>query len=87
MRNLVPPWRPERRMKNLLLKLIQRYFLKVDSRFRVGDIVFNGDNNYEYVMIGIYYSYTLKPYCFMRDPADGKIYGIPLYLCRTPYSN
>jgi len=73
-------------MKNLMLKLIQKYFLKTDSRFRIGDIAYNGDSNYEYEFVGIYYSYELKPFCFLRDPANGLICSAPLNLCRTPYT-
>lgn len=72
-------------MKQLLIKLIQKYLLKIDPRFRLGDLIYKGDSDYEYELVGIYYSFNLKPFCFMRDPADGRIYSAPITECRTPY--
>ncbi len=72
-------------MRKLLLKLIQSYFLKVDPRFRPGDLVYYGDNDYSYEIIGIYYSYSLQPFVFIRDPADGRVFGAPIRECKSPY--
>lgn len=72
-------------MRKLVLKLIQYFLLETDARFRVGDLMYRGDNNYEYEFVGMYYSYELKAFCFMRDPKDGQIYCAPLIQCRVPY--
>lgn len=73
-------------MKKIINILIKKYFLKPDPRFRVGDLCYKGDSNYEYEFAGIYYDAELKPFGFMRDPADGRIYAAPLNECRTPYT-
>lgn len=72
-------------MKKLILKLIQKYFLKVPTDFRIGDLVFVGDNQHQYELVGVYYSYELQPFLFVRDD-NGRIFGAPIDQCRTPYT-
>jgi hypothetical protein len=73
-------------MKKLLLKLAQKYLLERDPRHRPDDLILYGDSDYEYEFVAIYYSFELKPFAFIRDPADGKIFGVPLHLTRSPYT-
>ncbi len=75
-------------MKKLIIKLIQRFILKDDSGIKVGDLVLrkgiNSDLAFE--AVGIYYSYELQPFVFVRDSVDGKIIGLPMSECRSPYT-
>lgn len=74
-------------MRKLLVELVQKYLLQTDPRFRVGDLVIHGGNDYQYELVGIYYSFQLQPFLFIRDSADGKIFGVPMSECRSPYTN
>lgn len=63
-------------------KLIQKYFLSVDTNgVKPGDLMTKGDNDYPYESIGVYYNYELKPFMFFRDD-NGYIYSAPVYECR-----
>jgi hypothetical protein len=73
-------------MKKLILKLVQKYFLQIDFRFRPGDLVIWRDGEPRYEAVAVYYSYELKPFLFIRD-GQGKIFGVPLNECRSPYAS
>lgn len=65
-------------MRKQVLKLIQKYFLKVDTDIRLGDLVSSRDNeDAVYEAVGIYYSYELKPFLFIQDK-NGYIFGKPV---------
>ncbi len=65
-------------MKWLLKKLAQRYLLVSKSDIKAGDLVTHVNNDAIYEAIGIYYSFELKPFVFMRDER-GRIHGAPQY--------
>ncbi len=63
-------------MDKLVLKIIQKYFLNIDSNIRAGDLVkhIHGDATYE--ALGFRYDINLKPSLFIRDVYDNYIYEI-----------
>lgn len=73
-------------MKRFILKLIQKYFLQDYKKLPTGELVehiHNSDVIYE--TVGIYFSYELKPFLFVRD-CNGYIFGVPLHeykLCQN----
>ena len=67
------------KMRKQVLKLIQKYFLKVDTDIRVGDLVRMRDNETViFEAVGIYYNYELKPFLFIQD-RNGYIFGKPVF--------
>jgi hypothetical protein len=63
-------------MNRLLLRLIQKLFLKVNTDIRPGDLVQHLRNDYVYEAVDIYYTFDLAPVLLMRDMSDGRLYGI-----------
>lgn len=65
-------------IKKLLLPLIQKYYLTIDTDIQNGDLVaFVSNPNMQYEVVGIYYSYVLKPFLFLRDQ-EGRIFSGPV---------
>lgn len=66
-------------MKNLLLKLIQKFYLKDYTKFRGGDLVQHINNeDLIYDVVGIFFTYYLKPQLFIQD-SQGYIFGVPIH--------
>jgi hypothetical protein len=74
-------------MKKMIIKLVQKYLLKTNPKIRNGDLVLFGDGDRAFEAVGVYYSYELQPFVFMRSMDDGKIIGAPMDQCRSPYTN
>lgn len=56
------------KLKNLILNLIQKYFLKVDSNILPGDIICHElVESVHFEAVGIYYNYRLEPILFAKD--------------------
>lgn len=70
----------------MLIKLIQKLILKTNPKIRLGDLVIYGDGDRAFEVVGIYYTYELEPFVFMRSMDDGKINGAPMAQCRSPYT-
>jgi hypothetical protein len=64
-------------MRNLVLKLIQKNFLAVNTTIKPGDLVSPvGNDDVVFDAIGIYYNFYLKPFLFVRDN-NGYIFSGP----------
>lgn len=68
-------------MRKLVLKLIQKWLLEVETNIKPGDLIHVGDSDAVYDSIGIYYNYQLHPFMFFRD-GNGYIYSKPVYECK-----
>ncbi len=67
-------------MRKMLLRLIQKYFLKVDTNIMPGDLICPVNNEKTvFEALGIYYSYQLKPFLFFRDVNGPQIYSAPIF--------
>lgn len=77
---------PRNWFQRLLVTLVQQFVLEHNTKHRAGDLINYGETNYGYEFVNIYYDRDLKPICFIKDPADGRIFGVPMYLCKSPYT-
>lgn len=71
-------------MKKLLtrlsVKLIQRFFLKVNSNIEAGDLICHVNNeNAHFEAIGIFYTYDLKPFLCFKDLTRQVMYSAPVH--------
>ena len=69
-------------MRKLILKLIQKWLLEVETNIKPGDLIQVGDDsNAVYDCMGVYYNYQLHPFMFFSD-RNGYVYSKPLYECK-----
>lgn len=62
----------------LFLKFFAK-FIQVKTNIKPGDLVSHLDNDYPYEAMGIFFNENLSPVLFVQDPADGKIFGVPIH--------
>lgn len=62
-------------MKNLILKLIQKYILKVPVDIRAGDLVKHRLSGAVYEAAGIRYTFDLQPRLFLQD-SNGYLFEV-----------
>lgn len=62
-------------MRKFFLKLIQKYFLKVDSNILPGDVICSiTAENVLFEAVAIYYTYDLEPMLLAKDIHGSQIY-------------